>query len=554
MIKNKRVIEFYKKYKLDIEAMNILVIDLFEKMMTDISGNMNSIMSSDIITNIKENSNNMELFRKEIGCLINTNIDVYKSEISSMKTYQTLLTNDIHNMRELIMRISSDISNNVTSKLFEIKQLYLEDLRGVLSNNELVSNNKLIELIEKENNIMVEKTLKSLNEIIPKTEQNNNNKLENLLNNFKEEIYKNINSGNMNINEISLLIDNKYNNLLNNIQQSIVLHIGGSEERIYKSLTEIRDIESQNISLQSHVNNNIMEYINKTTNNSMKKGAHGEMVLIEILQGLFPSGEVINNSGKAKSCDILLKRNNKIPILFENKVYNSPVNKDEVIKFKRDIEYNDISGIMISQTSAISTKENLEIEILNGNILIYIHNCNYSHDMILVGINIIDHLSSSLSNLNGDNQDKFYINNEVLININEEYQRFYNKRNGLKNYITDITKKLLTDISELELPNLRNILSSQFTIGQESKYICTICNTFIGINNKSLTKHKQSCAKKHNIEIKNKVNENEENESDTKLSDDIEISDGIQIESENNQELLENKKIIKKGRLKKIKN
>ena len=164
------------------------------------------------------------------------------------------------------MRISSDISNNVTSKLFEIKQLYLEDLKGVLSNNELISNNKLIELIEKENNIMIDKTLKSLNEIIPKTEQNNNNKLENLLNNFKEDIYKNINSGNMNINDISLLIDNKYNNLLNNIQQSIVLHIGGSEDRIYKSLTELRDIESQNISLQSHVNTNIMEYINKTTN------------------------------------------------------------------------------------------------------------------------------------------------------------------------------------------------------------------------------------------------------------------------------------------------
>ena len=108
----------------------------------------------------KENSNNIDLFRKEIGSLINTNIDVYKSEINSMKTYQTLLTNDIHNMRELIMRISSDISNNVTSKLFEIKQLYLEDLKGVLSNNELVSNNKLIELIEKENNIMIDKTLK----------------------------------------------------------------------------------------------------------------------------------------------------------------------------------------------------------------------------------------------------------------------------------------------------------------------------------------------------------------------------------------------------------
>jgi hypothetical protein len=57
MIKNKRVIEFYKKYKLDIEAMNILVIDLFEKMMTDISGNMNTIMSSDQKSILNYNKN-----------------------------------------------------------------------------------------------------------------------------------------------------------------------------------------------------------------------------------------------------------------------------------------------------------------------------------------------------------------------------------------------------------------------------------------------------------------------------------------------------------------
>jgi len=137
-IKNKRVIEFYQKYKLDIETMNILVVDLFEKMVTDISGNMNSLMSSEILTNIKENSNNMDLFRKEMSNLINSNIDVYKSEIISMKSYQTLLTNDIHNMREIIMKLSHDISNNVTTKLFEIKQLYLEDVKSILSNNKLI--------------------------------------------------------------------------------------------------------------------------------------------------------------------------------------------------------------------------------------------------------------------------------------------------------------------------------------------------------------------------------------------------------------------------------
>lgn len=569
IINNERVINFYKKYKLDIETMNILVVDLFEKMVTDISGNMNNMMSSEILTNIKENSNNMELFRKEMSGLITSNIDLYKSEIASLKTYQTLLTSDIHNMRELIMRINNDISNNVTTKLFEIKQLYLDDLKSILSNNELVSNNKLIDLIEKENNIMIDKTLKTLNDIIPKSEINNSTKFEYLLNIFKEDIFKNIKDAKseININDISSLIDNKYNNLLNNIQQSIVLHVGGSEERIYKSLNELRDLESSNISIQTNVNTNIIDYINKTTINSNRKGLQGENMLFDVIQSLFPSAEIINTSSKPKCGDILLKRNNKNAIIFENKVYSGPVNKDEVIKFRRDIEYNNLCGIMISQTSGISTKENFEIDILNGNILIYIHNCNYSHDIILVAINIIDHLSSSLSNINNDSKEKFYIKNDVLININEEYQRFYNKRNALKTYVTDITKKLLNELSDLELPNLKNILMSQFTIANDERFNCTICNKFVGINNKSLSKHIQSCFKKHNNND-NACNDSHENSDSNEINDTNEINeiDIAPIISDNNDdEQLMTLRVVentinesentnnKKGRVKKIK-
>ena len=160
---------------------------------------------------------------------------------------------------------------------------------------------------------------------------------------------------------------------------------------------------------------------------------------------------------------------------------------------------------------------------------------------------------------------------ETLEQINKEYNTFIEKRTLAINNFKELSKKTLQYIEELELMNLNKLLSSNSTFNNtstlkcpycefigtnvkslaahqrrcknnktivlnedskieiksddkqsetseenkntdETKYNCTICNNFSGMNNKSLSKHKQSCAKKHKL--------NEEIISDSKASDD----------------------------------
>ena len=69
-----------------------------------------------------------------------------------------------------------------------------------------------------------------------------------------------------------------------------------------------------------------------------------------------------------------IKRHQKKTILFENKYYSTNVQKYEVLKFIRDCDEQNCSGILLSQNTGICTKDNFQIDIQNNNVLIYIHN------------------------------------------------------------------------------------------------------------------------------------------------------------------------------------
>lgn len=63
-----------------------------------------------------------------------------------------------------------------------------------------------------------------------------------------------------------------------------------------------------------------------------------------------------------------------------------------------------MSGIFISQHSGIAFKSNFQIDINNGNILIYIQNCDYDPEKIRLAIDIIDNLSTKLKDININNE------------------------------------------------------------------------------------------------------------------------------------------------------
>ena len=189
-----------------------------------------------------------------------------------------------------------------------------------------------------------------------------------------------------------------------------------------------------------------------------------------------------------------------IDILFENKHYTNNVPKDEVIKFIRDCDENNFSGIMISNTSGIATKSNFQIDIHAKNILIYLHNTNYNEDVIHTAVDILDYLTDAISSIDPDNFNP--LTNEQLLDINQEFQTFLNQKETIINYIRDTNKRLIQQILDIELPSLQKYLSAKFATTKTLDLKCDICHKFTGKNNKSIASHKKSCAIKTQDSLK----------------------------------------------------
>ena len=57
IISNKKIIDFYSKNpQLDFEIMNLIFVDFLEKIMTDINGTINNVITNYILDNVKDMS------------------------------------------------------------------------------------------------------------------------------------------------------------------------------------------------------------------------------------------------------------------------------------------------------------------------------------------------------------------------------------------------------------------------------------------------------------------------------------------------------------------
>ena len=232
--------------------------------------------------------------------------------------------------------------------------------------------------------------------------------------------------------------------------------------------------------------------------------------------------------------DMILKRINLKPILFENKDYSNNVKKDEVDKFIRDISKNEHHGIFISQHSGIVGKEHFQIDIHNKNILIYIHNCNYDQDKIKLAVNTIDTLSIKLINIDSDNTT---IPKEVIKQINIDYQTFLRQKELILSTTKEYYKKTLDLLTQIKLPSLEKYLSNHFADSKVNKVLCTLCNKFETDNLRSLARHKQSCKKI----IATEQTSNETNEQSielTELSPESPTENIVPTKSKKNKKLI----------------
>jgi hypothetical protein len=260
-------------------------------------------------------------------------------------------------------------------------------------------------------------------------------------------------------------------------------------EMMEKSINKITQNNSSVISqLLTYLKDN--QPYNESANFN-KYNNNGKFELYSLLNKEYPSSDIT-----IQSRNFIMKRIDKPVIILENKENDTITDKDEIAKFIKDIEVQNINGIFMSQHSGISLKNNYQIEIHNGNVLVYIHNCDYSPDKIKIAVDIIDSMSVKIKDLNMDEENS--ISQEVLDEINKEYQEFILQKENSLVMLRDFQRKMTTQIESIKLPSLEKYLEPKYTHCSTVKiFTCELCNIYTANSKQSLSAHRRGCIKKH---------------------------------------------------------
>ncbi|MHA1563058.1 MAG: hypothetical protein ACTSPA_13150, partial [Promethearchaeota archaeon] len=390
-VTNNKIIEFYTQNpSINFEAVNLIFVDLFEKLLGDMNSAMNSTINSQILSTVSD------------------------------------LKGKVNSLSSSVSKLNNDITNSIYIKFQESKREYVQDITNIVSNNFSQNNDKLNSLLQQNNSQLIDKTTLLLNDVIPKSNDGYYKQLQESISTFQksitEDTTKLLNS--VNKDESLSTFISTFETKSTNMLQPVFSFINASEERINKNLISLK--EDNNNSAQDKIMNELSEFLGKYKNSSFK-GQFGENQLESVLNQMFPSAEVINSTGIKASCDFRINRSNLPTILVETKNYDKNVTIDEVKKFIRDIEEQKCHGVFLSQHSGITSKQNFQIDIKGKNVLVYVHNVDYCPNTIKIAIDIIDSLSEKLTEFEED-VDEICIPKETLDEINKEYSRFIERK------------------------------------------------------------------------------------------------------------------------------
>jgi hypothetical protein len=476
IINNERIWRFFKERNpgLHVEECVTMFIDVIEKL----TENMNASLNTSMFTNLFENVKQLQ------------------TQIDGMS------------------RIQVEQNIGLSAKLAEFKREYIEDVKMILSTN---VSDKIAPLIREQNSILMDKTNILLNDVLPKS----NDQLSKHLSGTIREIQKTIMddthkyfSGStispQSLQEFISTLDTK-------LSSSLQLSQAQTEKRIDASIREIKASSDANLGIIKELScssqqaactltQSVSEVLKKMENSSIK-GKISENILFNTLVSLYPCAQIDSVGTTKETGDIIITRKDRPRILVENKNWDKNVVQEEVKKFLHDVEQQNCCGLFLSQNCGIANKEDFEINVHNGNVLVYVHQAKNDPDKIKIAISIIDHFKMRLDQMN----DKSTMNvdticKERLDNINQEYQAFVTQKLAMIRHVRDFQSKLCKMIDDVRLPSLEEHLSTRYATSA-SKYTCQFCEVFHAKNQQSLSAHHRGCSKKKLIDQVEQDNE-----------------------------------------------
>jgi hypothetical protein len=442
VVNDERVINFYKTHSfIDFETANVLLVEMLERILQKNNDNRDDIL----LSYIKK---------------IDSNFGMLNNNLSDVREDVKQSSQSIVNLQTTLSTIPSNLTDNLSSKLNTFRENQVKELERILVSN----NHNNADAFDKKLKTELVEQIRSL------FDNNMNNKIEKSLTQFEKTFRDDFKSYLKEIERSDSpqsILDSFNSNLqikCDSLQQFI--------QRCHEQIDKTTNSHTETLNLvQTHFDRQ---------KNSTFKGKDSEIKLEEGLNASFPDCQITNTTGIAKAGDFLIERNNKQSIMIENKDYKANVPKDEIEKFIRDVEEQNVNGILISQKSGICRKKNFQIDIHNGKIIVFIHHLDYNFDNIRLAVEVIDNLSNSLKDYGQDSVD-IKLPLDIVKKINEEYLNF------------------ITQNNEMQFPELSNILSQHFTSTEQSLYKCEYCNSRVFKSKKALTKHIQTCKDNTNV-------------------------------------------------------
>jgi hypothetical protein len=473
-LQNTRILTFFNEHpNLDPETTILKFIDIMETLHENMNSAMNNSMVIGILDKLK---------------LMDTKIDHVSISVD---------------------KIPEDIKTQFTVKMSEFKKEYLNELNMTLTCN---VSDKIAPLVREQNEVLFNKMNSMFQEMTPKTDDFITKSIEKIASQFQE----NVNNDTQQL--LAKTIDKEtFSRYLSDFNQTVSSTISSSqtilnnaieksEERLENKMDNIREISTNNNQTTTSLNTSVNDLLKKFDNSS-SKGKMSENLIQNIIENLYPTAQIESVGQTKETGDIMITRPNKPTVLVENKLWNRSVVQAEVIKFIRDIEIQNCCGVFLSQNGTITTKDNFEINIHNGNVLVYVHDVNNDPDKIKTAINIVDHLKSTLDDISDDNvATSDCISKEILEYINSEYKNFAASKISLIKLAKDFNKKFLKEIEEIKLPALEDYLSTKFSLSSD-KFICEYCD-FHGKNQQSRSAHLRGCTQKKLFDAQKKTEKN----------------------------------------------
>ena len=467
-IDNKEVFDFYEKHSLNFEQMNVLFCNI-----------LHSIISSTDKT-----------FNQTIVDKLFENVNVIANKVNSIE-------NIVNNHQNSVCSI-------LNLKFNDYRKECMTDLKLILNSNNI---DHITPLIRETNANLIDKTTLIINELFPKNQEllsrdiNSNFKL--LQSTILNETSKFLSSS-LDKKTIEDFLNN-INLNMSQVHNTLTTLISSSETRIESKLevndskmNEIRNIFSDNNNSQILLQTSVNEMLKKFEK-GIGKGSVSEHITYNILLTMFPCAQIDYVGDTKEIGDIILIRNGKPKILIENKDHEScNVPKQDVEKFIRDCDIQKCCGIMFAQNRGIANKRNFEIQINNGNVLLYVHEVNFDVDKIKTSIEIVEQFKFKLDEININNDNNYVIEHDTLEEINKEFNSYILQKHAMLKLIRDFNEKMISSVNDLKMPCIEKFLSNNFaTSSVQGDKVCKYCEKYIP---KSMSSHHRYCSSKKDFE------------------------------------------------------